>query len=64
MAVVACRFSKFTAEAALDLIRTAKPHKILDPAYGPLIAVTPHVFTRKSLGGIHTDLDARFCGRW
>ncbi len=41
------------------LIRTAKPHKILDPAKGPLIAVKLHVVTRKTLGGIHTDLDAR-----
>lgn len=41
------------------LIRTAKPHKILDPANGPLIAVKLHVVTRKTLGGIHTDLDGR-----
>ena len=41
------------------LIRTAKPHKILDPAKGPLIAVKLHVLTRKTLGGIHTDLDGR-----
>ncbi len=41
------------------LIRTAKPHKILDPSKGPLIAVKLHVVTRKTLGGIHTDLDAR-----
>jgi predicted oxidoreductase len=41
------------------LIRTAKPHKILDRANGPLIAVKLHVVTRKTLGGIHTDLDAR-----
>ena len=41
------------------LIRTAKPHRILDPGKGPLIAVKLHVVTRKTLGGIHTDLDAR-----
>lgn len=41
------------------LIRTAKPHKILDPANGPLIAVKLHVVTRKTLGGIHTNLDGR-----
>ncbi|MEM9787900.1 MAG: FAD-binding protein, partial [Pseudomonadota bacterium] len=41
------------------LIRTAKPHKILDKAKGPLIAVKLHVVTRKTLGGIHTDLDGR-----
>ncbi len=41
------------------LIRTAKPHQILDPKNGPLIAVRLNILTRKSLGGLHTDLDAR-----
>ncbi|MDQ6436984.1 FAD-binding dehydrogenase [Mesorhizobium sp. LHD-90] len=41
------------------LIRTAKPHKILDPANGPLIAVKLNILTRKTLGGIHTDLDGQ-----
>ncbi|UPL12046.1 FAD-binding dehydrogenase [Microbacterium sufflavum] len=41
------------------LIRTAAPHRLQDPAAGPLIAVKLHVLTRKSLGGIHTDLDGR-----
>jgi predicted oxidoreductase len=41
------------------LIRVAKPHKILDQAHFPLIAVKLHVVTRKSLGGIQTDLDSR-----
>jgi predicted oxidoreductase len=41
------------------LIRVAKPHKILDPAAGPLIAVRLSVLTRKTLGGLHTDLSAR-----
>ncbi|MFG6401606.1 FAD-binding dehydrogenase [Microbacterium sp. P04] len=41
------------------IIRTASPHRILDPAAGPLIAVKLHVVTRKSLGGVLTDLDAR-----
>ena len=41
------------------LIRTARPHRILDPANGPLIAVRLSVLTRKTLGGLHTDLDAR-----
>ena len=41
------------------LIRTAKPHKILDPANGPLIAVRLHMLTRKTLGGIHTNLDGQ-----
>lgn len=44
------------------LIRTASPHRILDPASGPLIAVKLHVLTRKSLGGIETDLSARALG--
>jgi uncharacterized protein len=41
------------------LIRVAKPHKLLDPAAGPLIAVKLHVLTRKSLGGIETNLDGQ-----
>jgi len=44
------------------LIRVAKPHRILDPSAGPLIAVKLHVLTRKSLGGIETDLSARALG--
>jgi uncharacterized protein len=44
------------------LIRTAKPHRILDPAYGPLIAVRLNILTRKTLGGFETDLDARVFG--
>jgi predicted oxidoreductase len=42
-----------------QLIRVAKPHKFLDPAHRPLIAVKLHVLTRKSLGGIQTDLSSR-----
>ncbi|MBO9475635.1 FAD-binding dehydrogenase [Shimia sp. R10_1] len=38
------------------LIRTAKPHRILDPVNGPLIAVRLNILTRKSLGGLHTDI--------
>jgi uncharacterized protein len=45
------------------LIRTAKPHRILDPAHGPLIAVKLNILTRKTLGGFETDLDARVFGR-
>ncbi|KGM50548.1 FAD-binding dehydrogenase [Pseudooceanicola atlanticus] len=41
------------------LVRTAKPHRILDPAAGPLIAVRLNILTRKSLGGLHTDVKAR-----
>jgi uncharacterized protein len=41
------------------LIRVARPHALLDPAAGPLIAVRLHVLTRKTLGGLHTDLSSR-----
>ncbi|WUD74891.1 FAD-binding dehydrogenase [Streptomyces sp. NBC_00510] len=41
------------------LIRTAAPHRLLDPKAGPLIAVRLNILTRKSLGGMATDLDAR-----
>ncbi|MEV1155924.1 FAD-binding dehydrogenase [Micromonospora chokoriensis] len=41
------------------LMRTAAPHRFLDPKAGPLIAVRLHVLTRKTLGGLHTDLDGR-----
>jgi len=41
------------------LIRVAKPHRILDPAAGPLIAVKLSVLTRKTLGGLQTDLSSR-----
>jgi uncharacterized protein len=41
------------------LSRVARPHRILDPAAGPLIGVKLHILTRKSLGGIQTDLDGR-----
>ena len=43
-------------------VRTATPHRILDPRSGPLIAVKLHVLTRKSLGGIETDLNGRALG--
>ncbi|OCA86843.1 FAD-binding dehydrogenase [Bacillus sp. FJAT-27986] len=41
------------------LIRVAKPHKILDPQNGPLIAVRLNIVSRKTLGGLQTDLSAR-----
>jgi predicted oxidoreductase len=41
------------------LIRVAYPHRTLDPAAGPLISVRLHILTRKTLGGLHTDLSAR-----
>jgi predicted oxidoreductase len=65
---IANRFTKDAQVAALrqarqyrgdKLIRVATPHRILDPAAGPLIAVKLHILTRKSLGGIETDLSGR-----
>ncbi|WP_433801373.1 FAD-binding dehydrogenase [Actinomycetospora sp. CA-084318] len=44
------------------LIRVAPPHRLLDPAAGPLVAVKLHVLTRKTLGGLHTDLAGRVLG--
>ena len=41
------------------LARTASPHKILDTSSGPLIAVRLNIITRKTLGGIQTDLGGR-----
>ena len=45
------------------LARTAAPHKILDPKAGPLIAVRLNILTRKTLGGLQTDLSGRVLGR-
>jgi uncharacterized protein len=44
------------------LVRVASPHALLDPAAGPLIAVRLRVLTRKTLGGLHTDLSSRVLG--
>lgn len=44
------------------LIRTASAHRLQAPSAGPMIAVKLHVLTRKSLGGIETDLDGRVLG--
>lgn len=41
------------------IVRVAKPHKLLDPKAGPLIAVKLHILTRKTLGGLETDLSSR-----
>ncbi|THK36003.1 FAD-binding dehydrogenase [Ensifer sp. MPMI2T] len=38
------------------LLRTARPHRLLDPKAGPLIAVRLHILTRKTLGGLQTNL--------
>ena len=39
--------------------RVAKPHRILDPKHGPLIAVRLNICTRKTLGGLETNLDSQ-----
>jgi uncharacterized protein len=44
------------------LMRTAPLHKLLDPAAGPLIAVRLNILTRKTLGGLETDLESRVLG--
>jgi len=41
------------------LARTTKPHRLLDPKHGPLIGIKLHTLTRKSLGGLQTDLSSR-----
>ncbi|HVU70801.1 MAG TPA: FAD-binding dehydrogenase [Ktedonobacteraceae bacterium] len=65
---VANRFSKDAQVTAIRgaraflgdrLIRVARPHRILDPAAGPLIAVRLSILTRKTLGGLKTDLSGR-----
>ena len=44
------------------LIRVAKPHRLLDEDAGPLIAVRLNILTRKTLGGLETDLSASVLG--
>jgi hypothetical protein len=41
------------------ITRVAAPHRLLDPDAGPLIGVKLHILTRKTLGGLQTDLSAR-----
>jgi predicted oxidoreductase len=47
---------RFTTDRVM---RVAPPHRMLDPRHGPLLAVRLSVLTRKSLGGLHTDLHSR-----
>lgn len=42
--------------------RAFPPHRLLDPKFGPLVAVRLHVLTRKTLGGLETDLSGRVLG--
>jgi predicted oxidoreductase len=63
--------NKYTKDGQITAIRGARnyladritrvvaPHRITDPKAGPLIAVKLHILTRKSLGGLETDLDSR-----
>ena len=44
------------------LVRVARPHRLLDPKAGPLIAVRLSILTRKTLGGLETDLQGRVLG--
>jgi predicted oxidoreductase len=41
------------------LTRVVKPHRLLDPAHGPLIAVRLNILTRKTLGGLETTLESQ-----
>jgi len=40
-------------------VRTCKFQKILDPKAGPLIAIREFIISRKSMGGLQTDLQCR-----
>ncbi|MFZ0042996.1 MAG: FAD-binding dehydrogenase [Solirubrobacteraceae bacterium] len=44
------------------LSRIAAPHRLLDPKAGPLIAIRLNILTRKTLGGVQTDLSGRALG--
>jgi predicted oxidoreductase len=63
--------NKFSKDGQITAIRAARgylgdrlgrvvaPHRLTDPKAGPLIAVKLHILTRKTLGGIETDLGGR-----
>jgi predicted oxidoreductase len=51
------------AYTADKVTRVAAPHRLLDPKAGPLVAVRLSILTRKSLGGLQTDLDSRVLRR-
>ncbi|WP_428340561.1 FAD-binding dehydrogenase [Mycobacterium sp.] len=66
--------NKFSKDGQITAIRAARaflgdklgrvvaPHPLLDPKAGPLVAVKLHILTRKTLGGLETDLDSRVLG--
>ncbi len=41
------------------VVRVAKPHRLTDPEHGPMIAVRLNILTRKTLGGLETNLDSQ-----
>jgi uncharacterized protein len=47
------------AYRADGIARIATPHRLLDPKHGPLIAVRLNILTRKTLGGLETNLDSQ-----
>jgi uncharacterized protein len=63
--------NRFTKDSQITAIRAARgylgdrlgrvvaPHRLADPKAGPLIAVKLHILTRKTLGGLETDLNSR-----
>jgi predicted oxidoreductase len=59
LAIVECALRGARSYLGDRLVRIAAPHRLMDEAAGPLIAVRLSVITRKTLGGLHTDLDAR-----
>jgi len=46
-----------------DKVRTCKFQKILDPQALPLVAIRESILSRKTLGGIQTDLGGRVMGK-
>jgi len=46
-----------------DRLRTCKFQKILDPRAGPLVAIREFIISRKSMGGLQTDLSCRVLDR-
>jgi predicted oxidoreductase len=54
---------EFTRRWAGDRLRTCKFQKILDPQAGPLMAIREFIISRKSMGGLQTDLSARVLDR-
>jgi hypothetical protein len=63
--------NRFTKDSQITAIRAARgylgdrlgrvvaPHRLADPKAGPMIGVKLHILTRKTLGGLETDLDSR-----